>query len=93
MVDLTGCAHLFGGEAALLAQVEEDCAAMGLSLRAAVVIGDMMGLVAEYARANGGLKPNFNAVFRRMSNAYSQIARSAFDQTTVKKDEPKLETV
>ncbi|NBE09271.1 Y-family DNA polymerase [Paragemmobacter ruber] len=36
VVDLTGCAHLFGGEAALLAQVEADCAALGLSLRAAI---------------------------------------------------------
>ena len=36
VVDLTGCAHLFGGEAALLAQVEADCEALGLSLRAAI---------------------------------------------------------
>ena len=36
VVDLTGCAHLFGGEAALLAQVEADCEALGLTLRAAI---------------------------------------------------------
>jgi protein ImuB len=36
VVDLTGCAHLFGGEAALLAQVETECEALGLSLRAAI---------------------------------------------------------
>ncbi len=36
VVDLTGCAHLFGGEAALLAQVEAECEALGLSLRAAI---------------------------------------------------------
>ncbi len=36
LVDLTGCAHLFGGEAALLAQVEAECEALGLSLRAAI---------------------------------------------------------
>jgi protein ImuB len=36
VVDLTGCAHLFGGEVALLAQVEADCEALGLSLRAAI---------------------------------------------------------
>ncbi|NBC11382.1 MAG: DNA polymerase Y family protein, partial [Planctomycetes bacterium] len=32
--DLTGCAHLFGGEAALLRQVEDDCADLGLTVRA-----------------------------------------------------------
>ena len=51
VVDLTGCAHLFGGEAALLAQVEEDCAAMGLSLRAAVA--DTVGAAWALARHAG----------------------------------------
>ncbi len=36
MIDLTGCAHLFGGEAALFAQVHDDCADLGLSVRAAI---------------------------------------------------------
>jgi protein ImuB len=35
MIDLTGCAHLFGGEAALFAQVGQDCADLGLSVRRA----------------------------------------------------------
>lgn len=51
VVDLTGCAHLFGGEEALLAQVEEDCAGMGLSLRAAVA--DTVGAAWALARHAG----------------------------------------
>lgn len=52
MVDLTGCAHLFGGEAALLRQVAEDCAALGLTVRAG--IADTPGAawaLARFARA------------------------------------------
>ncbi len=51
VIDLTGCAHLFGGEAALLAQVEEDCADLGLSLRAA--IADTRGAAWALARFAG----------------------------------------
>lgn len=51
VVDLTGCAHLFGGEAALMAQVEADCAEMGLSLRAAVA--DTVGAAWALARFAG----------------------------------------
>ncbi|PLL11961.1 DNA methylase [Tabrizicola sp. TH137] len=51
VVDLTGCAHLFGGEAALLAQVEADCAEMGLTLRAA--IADTVGAAWALSRHAG----------------------------------------
>jgi len=51
VVDLTGCAHLFGGEAALLAQVEADCEALGLSLRAA--IADTPGAAWALSRHSG----------------------------------------
>lgn len=50
-VDLTGCAHLFGGEAALLVQVEQDCADLGLSLRAG--IADTLGAAWALARHAG----------------------------------------
>ncbi|MCE6952450.1 DNA polymerase Y family protein [Cereibacter sphaeroides] len=50
-VDLTGCAHLFGGEAALLGVVEADCAALGLSVRAA--IADTPGAAWALARHAG----------------------------------------
>lgn len=51
VIDLTGCAHLFGGEAALLAQVEEDCADLGLTLRAG--IADTRGAAWALARYAG----------------------------------------
>ena len=51
MVDLTGCAHLFGGEAALLAQVEADCAELGLTVRAGVA--DTAGAAWALARFAG----------------------------------------
>lgn len=55
IIDLTGCSHLFGGEQALLAQVEGDCAALGLSVRAGV--GDTPGAawaLARFAGNSGG---------------------------------------
>ncbi|MGP3696819.1 Y-family DNA polymerase [Rhodobacter sp. NSM] len=50
-VDLTGCAHLFGGEEALLGVVEADCAALGLTVRAA--IADTPGAAWALARHAG----------------------------------------
>ena len=58
VIDLTGCAHLFGGEEALMAQVEEDCADLGLSLRAS--IADTRGAawaLARYAATGVGAGP------------------------------------
>jgi protein ImuB len=52
MVDLTGCAHLFGGEAALFAQVEADCADLGLTVCAG--IADTAGAAWALARFAGG---------------------------------------
>ncbi len=51
VLDLTGCAHLFGGEAPLLAQVETECAAMGLTVHAG--IGDSVGAAWALARFAG----------------------------------------
>ncbi len=51
VIDLTGCAHLFGGEAGLMAQVEDDCADLGLTLRAA--IADTRGAAWALARFSG----------------------------------------
>ncbi|MEE4120395.1 MAG: DNA polymerase Y family protein [Paracoccaceae bacterium] len=53
--DLTGCAHLFGGEVALLAQVEADCAELGLTVRAG--IADTLGAAWALARYGGGGGP------------------------------------
>ena len=55
MIDLSGTAHLFGGEAALMARVAEECADYGLTLRAG--IADTPGAawaLARYARPEGG---------------------------------------
>lgn len=51
VIDLTGCAHLFGGEEGLLAQVAEDCADLGLTVRAA--IADTRGAAWALARYSG----------------------------------------
>ncbi|MEO1732944.1 MAG: DNA polymerase Y family protein [Pseudomonadota bacterium] len=51
VVDLTGCAHLFGGEAALLEVVEMDCADMGLTVR--LGLGDTLGAAWALARFAG----------------------------------------
>jgi protein ImuB len=56
LVDLTGCAHLFGGEAALVAQVEADCAALGISVAAG--LADTVGAAWALARyAGAGAAP------------------------------------
>ncbi len=51
IVDLTGCAHLFGGEEALMAQVAEDCADLGLTVQAG--IADTAGAAWALARYAG----------------------------------------
>ncbi|MCG6882537.1 MAG: DNA polymerase Y family protein [Silicimonas sp.] len=51
VIDLTGCAHLFGGEAPLMAEVEADCADLGLTVRAG--IADTVGAAWALARFSG----------------------------------------
>jgi protein ImuB len=53
MIDLTGAAHLYGGEEGVLARVAEDCEALGLTVRAAIADtpGAAWGL-ARYARGS-----------------------------------------
>ena len=51
VIDLTGCAHLFGGEEALMGVVEADCADMGLSVQ--LGIGDTLGAAWALARYAG----------------------------------------
>ena len=52
VADLTGCAHLFGGEAGLIDQVESDCADLGLTVWAG--IADTLGAAWALARYGGG---------------------------------------
>ena len=51
IVDLTGCAHLFGGEASLLSVIEADCADMGLTAQTG--IADTLGAAWALARYAG----------------------------------------
>jgi protein ImuB len=69
MIDLTGSAHLHGGEEGVLARVAEDCEGLGLTVRAA--IADTPGAawaLARYARA--GIAP------LRSGDAIDQEARA-----------------
>jgi len=59
LIDLTGCAHLFGSEAALVTQVEADCAALRLTVR--VGLADTGGAAWALARYAGrGAAPGRN---------------------------------
>ncbi|MEM8956301.1 MAG: DNA polymerase Y family protein [Pseudomonadota bacterium] len=69
IVDLTGCAHLFGGEAALLEQVAQDCGDLGLSVRAG--IADTLGAAWALARYAGR-----SAQGTRSGDAIDQEARA-----------------
>lgn len=63
VIDLTGCAHLFGGEAQLLGVVEADCADMGLSVR--LGIADTLGAawaLARYVGQGAGSARNGDAI-------------------------------
>jgi protein ImuB len=55
VVDLTGCAHLFGGEEALLGQIELDCHDLGLAVHAG--IADTLGAAWALARYAGQPAP------------------------------------
>ncbi|MCH2095964.1 MAG: DNA polymerase Y family protein, partial [Rhodobacteraceae bacterium] len=48
VIDLTGCTHLFGGEQALMEQVEQDCAELGLHVR--LGLADTLGAAWALAR-------------------------------------------
>lgn len=52
VIDLTGCAHLFGGEEGLIDAVEADCAMLGLTVCAGVA--DTVGAAWALARFAGG---------------------------------------
>ncbi len=69
VIDLTGCAHLFGGEAALLDVVQGDCADMGLTVRCG--IADTVGAAWALARYAGQ-----DAVPNRSGDAIDQEARA-----------------
>ena len=68
-LDITGCAHLFGGEEGLLAAIDGDCAGFGLTVRAG--IADTVGgawALAHYAGQG--------AAHHRSGDAVDQEARA-----------------
>lgn len=69
IIDLTGCAHLFGGEAALIGRIEEDCSAFGLSVQAG--IADTVGAAWALARFSGQISGGL-----RSGDAIDQEARA-----------------
>ena len=69
MLDITGCAHLFGGEEALAARIQDDCARHGLSVRCG--LADTPGAAWALARFAGGA-----AGHSRSGDAIDQEARA-----------------
>ncbi len=69
LLDITGCAHLFGGETALLAQAEADCTDLGLTARGG--IADTVGAAWALARYSGR-----SAASGRSGDAIDQEARA-----------------
>lgn len=68
-LDITGCAHLFGGEAALVDSLMQDAADLGLSVRCG--LADTVGAAWALARfADRGLAPG------RSGDAIEQEARA-----------------
>lgn len=63
VVDLTGCAHLFGGEAPLMQVVQDDCTDMGLSVQ--MGLADTRGAawaLARYAGQPAGVARSGDAI-------------------------------
>lgn len=69
VVDLTGCAHLFGGEEPLLAVVQQDCEDLGLAVR--MGLADTRGAAWALARFAGR-----QAASHRNGDAIDQEARA-----------------
>lgn len=69
VVDLTGCAHLFGGEAELMQVIVQDCCDLGLSVR--MGLADTRGAAWALARYAGRV-----AGSARSGDAIDQEARA-----------------
>lgn len=69
VIDLSGAAHLFGGEEGVLATISEDCAGLGLSVQAG--IADTVGAAWALTRYAGR-----GAAMLRSGDAVDQEARA-----------------
>ncbi|MBN2630304.1 MAG: DNA polymerase Y family protein [Rhodobacteraceae bacterium] len=79
VLDLTGCAHLFGGEDGLLAQIEADCADLGLTPRAG--LAETRGAAWALARFAG-----VSMASARNGDAIRQEARATRSRAAVRRD-------
>ncbi|WP_300519786.1 DNA polymerase Y family protein [Aliiroseovarius sp.] len=76
VLDITGCAHLFGGEAAMLDEVARDCTTLGLSMRGG--IADTVGAawaLARFAGAEVDIGPGGDAIDQEARATRSRAAR------------------
>jgi protein ImuB len=76
MIDLTGSAHLHGGEEGVLARVAEDCEGLGLTVRAG--IADTPGAawaLARYARVAPGVLRSGDAIDQEARATRSRAAK------------------
>jgi len=74
--DITGCAHLFGGEEALLAKVEADCARLRLTVQTG--IADTLGAawaLARYAGQSGAQARSGDAIDQEAHATRSRAAK------------------
>lgn len=76
MIDLTGAAHLHGGEEGVLARVAEDCEGLGLTVRAAIADtpGAAWGL-ARYAQSGVGTVRTGDAIDQEARATRSRAAK------------------
>ncbi|RBO52298.1 DNA polymerase Y family protein [Rhodovulum sp. BSW8] len=94
-LDITGCAHLFGGEPGLIAAVEADCAALGLSVRPG--IADTLGAawaLARFAGTEAQPHRTGDAIAQEARATRSRAARRAGhgrDRTAARTDGPAAE--
>ncbi len=78
-LDITGCAHLFGGEAGLVARIEAEAAGFGLSL--GLGLADTIGAawaVARYAGAAAGIAHAGDAIDQEARATRSRAARRSW---------------
>jgi len=75
IIDITGCAHLFGGEEPLLQQIEGECSDLGLSIQSG--IADTVGAAWALARFAGQSAPLTRTGDAIDQEAYATRARSA----------------
>jgi len=76
MLDITGCAHLFGGEAALTGVLQAECADLGLSLQTG--IADTAGAawaLARFAGQQGGSARSGDAIDQEARATRSRAAK------------------